>query len=66
MTGLKIFICSCVYFHFYTDNGLSKKRNVCTYCYAHKIMKFITFALVFFFHSKLTIVAFFKHNYSLA
>ena len=45
----KTFICSCVYFHFHTDDGLSKNRNVCTYCYAHKIMKFITFALVFSF-----------------
>ena len=45
MTGFKTFICSCVYFHFHTDDGLSKNRNVCTYCYAHKIMKFITFAL---------------------
>ena len=49
MTGFKTFICSCVYFHFHTDDGLSKNRNVCTYCYAHKIMKFITFALVFSF-----------------
>ena len=49
MTGFKTFICSCVYFHFHTDDGLSKYRNVCTYCYAHKIMKFITFALVFSF-----------------
>ena len=49
MTGFKTFICSCVYFHFHTDDGLSRNRNVCTYCYAHKIMKFITFALVFSF-----------------
>ena len=49
MTGFKTFICSRVYFHFHTDDGLSRNRNVCTYCYAHKIMKFITFALVFSF-----------------
>ena len=56
MTGFKTFICSCVYFHFHTDDGLSRNRNVCTYCYAHKIMKFITFALVFSFRMDIGVV----------
>ena len=47
--SVKVKINTCVYFHFHTDDGLSNNRNVCTYCYAHKIMKFITFALVFSF-----------------
>ena len=47
------------HFHFHTDDGLSKNRNVCTYCYAHKIMKFITFALVFSF---ILVVCVFKLN----
>ena len=32
-------------FSLHTDDGLSKNRNVCTYCYAHKIMKFITYII---------------------
>ena len=62
MTGFKTFIGSCVYFHFHTDDGLSKNRNVCTYCNAHKIMKFITFALVFSFILCMEMVSIGNHD----